>query len=90
VWAASYGTVELLDGVTAQIRRYGSREPAVLEALLHLLHGVAHRTGDPEVHRWIEDEIGRIVAAAERDVDEPYDVEKVRSAAVRPRHLSGT
>jgi uncharacterized membrane protein len=90
VWAASYGTVELLDGVTAQIRRYGSREPAVLEALLHLLHGVAHRTGDPEVHRWIEDEVSRIVAAAERDIDEPYDVEKVRSAAVRPRHLSGT
>jgi uncharacterized membrane protein len=90
VWAATHGTLELLDGVTAQIRRYGSGEPAILVALLHLLHGVAHRTGDPHVHAWVDDEIGRIVAAAERHVDEPYDVDKVRRAAARPRHLSGT
>jgi uncharacterized membrane protein len=89
LWAATHSTVELLDGVTAQIRRYGAGEPAILCALLHLLHGVGHRSGDPAVRAWIGEEVDRIVAAAERHVEDRYDVDKVRSAALRPQHYSG-
>ena len=63
------------------IRRYGSAEPTVAQALLRLLTTVLAATSAAE--RWdaIDAQAGFIVAAAERDVAEPADLAIVYAEA---------
>jgi len=63
------------------IRRYGSTEPTVAQALVRLLTTVL--TATPSAERWdaVEAQAGLIVAAAERDVAEPADLAIVYAEA---------
>ncbi|MDP9405671.1 MAG: DUF2254 domain-containing protein [Actinomycetota bacterium] len=72
---------DYLDTACGQIRRYGAREPAVLIALLWMLGEVDARCRSDEHHRQVAAQAALIVAAAERAIDEPCDVETVRNAA---------
>ena len=64
------------------IRRYGAREPTVVQALLRLLSTVLSATGD-EPERWaaIEGQADLVVAAAEREIIEPADLIIVHAEA---------
>jgi uncharacterized membrane protein len=70
------------------IRRYGSREPTVLMALMRLLAGCAEVVR-PDRARWIaiEQEADLILQDAIRAIAQPHDVEEVR-AAVAALHES--
>jgi uncharacterized membrane protein len=58
-----------------QIRRYATREPAVLSALVRLLTDVATTSADEKIDRCLDDEAKLIWADAERDVAQPADLE---------------
>ena len=64
-----------------QIRRYGAREPAATRALLWMLREIALCAASPEVRAHVAEQAAMIVAAAERETPEPYDVERVRRVA---------
>lgn len=70
--------VELACG---QIRRYGAREPAATRALLWMLREVALCARTDEMRALVRRQAAMIVAAAERETAEPYDVERVRHVA---------
>jgi uncharacterized membrane protein len=64
------------------IRRYGSREPTVVAALLRLLANCAAVAGgDPERLAAIEEQAHAVVAAAEREIVQPEDLAPVRVQA---------
>jgi uncharacterized membrane protein len=63
------------------IRRYGAKEPTVIQALLRLLTTVL--TAPADADRWsaIETQANLLVAAAEREVTEPADLAVVYTEA---------
>jgi uncharacterized membrane protein len=64
------------------IRRYGSAEPTVADALLRLLDACADVAGDnPEIRAAIEEQARIIIADAEREVPQPADLAIVRAEA---------
>jgi uncharacterized membrane protein len=64
------------------IRRYGSAEPTVADALLRLLDACTDVAGDnPEIRAAIEEQARIIVADAEREVLQPADLASVRAEA---------
>ena len=70
-----------LDSACGQIRRYGASEPAVVIALLEMLDGVAASASHDAVRDAIRDQAVLVVAAAERETQEPRDLAAVRAAA---------
>jgi uncharacterized membrane protein len=72
-----------LDLACGQIRRYGADEPAVAEALLDLLDGVAENTTSDDRRAVILDNLRMITAAAEQAVAEEADLRPVWAAAER-------
>lgn len=80
VWAASRPVSELLSSFVGGVRRYANHEPDIYVALLRLL-GVVIEECEPEVRAVARQERDRIVAAAERLIDEPHDLHLVTSAA---------
>jgi uncharacterized membrane protein len=73
---------ELLAIGVGLIRRYGAKEPTVIQALLRMLTTVL-TTGaeDPEVWTAVEREANLLVAAAEREAEEPADLAVVYTEA---------
>nr|WP_191498194.1 DUF2254 family protein [Mycobacterium simulans] len=67
----------------AQIRRYGSREPLVLAALLQLLSAVAQNCVDPARRVAVQTEIALGVRAAQRELTDESDRAMVVGAAAR-------
>lgn len=73
---------ELLALGVGLIRRYGPAEPTVVQALLRLLSTVlAASTDDPDRWSAIEGQADLLVAAAERAVVEPADLDVVHAEA---------
>jgi uncharacterized membrane protein len=69
---------------SAQIRRYGSKEPAVARALLRMLQTTASAAGDdPERRAAIHRHASLVLADAEREIAQPADLEAVRADAER-------
>ena len=62
------------------IRRYGAKEPTVIQALLRLLTTVLAASTDAERWAAIETQADLLVAAAEREVAEPADLAVVYTA----------
>lgn len=67
----------------AQIRRYGSREPLVLTALLQLLSAVAQNCVDPSRRVAVQTQIALVVRAAQREFADESDRAMVLGAAAR-------
>jgi uncharacterized membrane protein len=65
----------------AQIRRYGSREPLVLAALLQLLSAVAQNCIDASRRAAVRAQIDLVVRASERELTEQSDRAMVARAA---------
>ena len=64
------------------IRRYGSAEPTVADALLRLLDACVDVAGDdPEIWAAIQEQARIIIADAEREVPQPADLVLVRAEA---------
>ena len=82
---------ELLAIGVGLIRRYGAQEPTVIQALLRMLTTVL-TTGaeDPDVATAVQREANLLVAAAEREVQEPADpgrrLHRGRDAPPRAAH----
>ena len=78
---------ELLAIGVGLIRRYGAQEPTVIQALLRMLTTVL-TTGaeDPDVATAVQREANLLVAAAEREVQEPADLAVVYTEAETLRH----
>jgi uncharacterized membrane protein len=75
---------EYVDTVCGLLRRYGSHEPTVLVAVLRMLDGCADVcAGSPIRLGELRRQARLVVAAAERDLAEPADLEPVRLAAAR-------
>ena len=70
-----------LDLACGQVRRYGCDEPAVAIALLRMLRDVAACAETDQVREATTAQAALVLAAAEREIPEPYDVEQVRLAA---------
>jgi uncharacterized membrane protein len=83
---------EYLELVCGLLRRYGSHEPTVLVAILHLLASCAARTRDDDRRTAaLRREAALVLGAAERTID-AADLEQVRRAAARlpsPRSTDG-
>jgi uncharacterized membrane protein len=79
---------ELLAIGVGLIRRYGAQEPTVIQALLRMLTTVATTGGadDPDVATALEREANLLVAAAEREAQEPADLAVVYTEAETLRH----
>ncbi len=72
---------EYLAVMCGLIRRYGAREPTVLQALLRLLDSCADMTGDDQDRRGaIFEQADLILSDAEREIAQPADVVAVRDA----------
>ncbi len=64
---------------SAQIRRYGSKEPAVVRRLLHMLEaGGAACAADPSRTAVIAEHVRLLLADAERSIVQPADFEVIR------------
>ena len=82
---------ELLAIGVGLIRRYGAQEPTVIQALLRMLTTVL-TTGapDPDMATAVQREANLLVAAAEREVQEPADLAVVYTEAETLRHALPT
>jgi uncharacterized membrane protein len=88
---------EYLAVMCGLIRRYGTHEPTVADALLRLLGACADVAGnDPELCAAIEDQAHIIIADAEREIPQPADLisahaeaETLRRAVLRRRSTAG-
>ena len=67
------------------IRRYGAKEPTVIQALLRLLTTVLAASTDADRWAAIETQADLLVTAAEREVAEPDDLAVVHTEADTPR-----
>jgi uncharacterized membrane protein len=68
------------------IRRYGSREPTVVVALLDMLADCAAvALDDPDRRAALYEQAGLILGDAERDVAQPADLLPIRAAAAPPQ-----
>jgi uncharacterized membrane protein len=83
VWLPYPGFAAYLHVACAQIRRYGTREPLVLAALLQLLSAVAQNCVDPSRRKAVQAQIDLVVGVAERELPEESDRALVASAAAR-------
>jgi uncharacterized membrane protein len=73
---------EYLAVMCGLIRRYGTREPTVADALLRLLGACAGMAGDnPELCNAIAEQARIIIADAEREIPQPADLASPRSGA---------
>ena len=70
-----------LDLACGQIRRYGADEPAVAIAMLRMLSDVAACAETDVVRAATSEQATLVLAAAEREIAEPHDLEQVREAA---------
>lgn len=73
-----------------QIRRYGTREPLVLAALLQLLSSVAQNCVDPVRRAAVQTQIDLVVRAAERELTEESDRAMVVGAAASATEVVNT
>jgi uncharacterized membrane protein len=71
----------------AQIRRYGSREPLVLAAILQMLSAVAQNCVTESRRAAVQAQIDLVVRAAERDLAEEADRAMVTRAARAARSV---
>ena len=83
VWLSYPGFATYLHVACAQIRRYGTREPLVLAALLQLLSAVAQNCVDPARRKAVKAQIDLIIGVAERELPEESDRCMLASAAAR-------
>ena len=79
-WAAVRGTAELLQGFVGGVRRYAGSDPEIYLALLRLVD-VVDDVCRPDVLAVTRNERQRLVAAAQRQIAEPYDLGLVLEAA---------
>ncbi len=71
---------DYLDLACGQIRRYGSREPAVMAKLLWLLGEVGYAAPETGRGRLVAAQADLVVSAAERVIGEPHDLGWVKAA----------
>lgn len=83
VWLPYPGFATYLHVGCAQIRRYGSREPLVLAALLQLLSAVAQNCVDPARRVAVQTQIALVVRVAQRELTDESDRAMVVGAAAR-------
>jgi uncharacterized membrane protein len=81
VWLPYPGFETYLHVGCAQIRRYGSREPLVLAAILQMLSAVAQNCVSESRRAAVRAQIDLVVRAAERDLPEESDRAMVVHAA---------
>jgi len=81
VWLPYPGFDTYLHVGCAQIRRYGSREPLVLAAILQMLSAVAQNCVSESRRRFVQAQIDLVVRAAEREFAEESDRAMVAHAA---------
>lgn len=81
VWLPYPGFETYLQVGCAQIRRYGSREPLVLAAILQMLSAVAQNCVSESRRTAVQAQIDLVVRAAERDLAEESDQAMVVHAA---------
>lgn len=87
VWIPHPGFATYLHVGCAQIRRYGTREPLVLTALLQLLSAVAQNCVDPSRRAAVRTQIALVVQAAQRELADESDRATVIGAAARAREV---
>ena len=80
VWAAARELEEIIDDFCGEIRRNGSDEPLVVISLLQVLESV-YSVGDQNIKRFVVKQQKRIIAAAEKHIEDPVDLESVKKAA---------
>jgi len=83
VWLPYPGFATYLHVGCSQIRRYGTREPLVLAALLQLLSAVAQNCVDPSRRATVKAQIDLVVRTAERELPDEADRALVVGAAAR-------
>lgn len=83
VWLPYPGFATYLHVGCSQIRRYGTREPLVLAALLQLLSAVAQNCVDPARRATVKAQIDLVVRTAERELPDEADRALVVGAAAR-------
>ncbi|MGH3676043.1 MAG: DUF2254 domain-containing protein [Mycobacterium sp.] len=81
VWLPYPGFPTYLHLGCSQIRRYGTREPLVLAALLQMLSAVAQNCVDPSRRAAVRAQIDLVVRVAERELVEESDRAMVLGAA---------
>lgn len=81
VWLPYPGFATYLHVACAQIRRYGSREPLVLAAILQMLSAVAQNCVNESRRAAVKAQIDLVVRAAERDLPEESDRAMVAHAS---------
>jgi uncharacterized membrane protein len=81
VWLPYPGFDTYLHVGCAQIRRYGSREPLVLAAILQMLSAVAQNCVSESRRRVVQAQIDLVVRAADRELAEESDRAMVAHAA---------
>ncbi|OSC41069.1 DUF2254 domain-containing protein [Mycobacterium decipiens] len=83
VWMPVPGFATYLQVACAQIRRYGTREPLVLAALLQLLSAVAQQCVDPSRRAAVKTHIALVVRTAQREFADESDRAMIVGAAAR-------
>ncbi|WP_102143676.1 DUF2254 domain-containing protein [Mycobacterium hubeiense] len=83
VWLPYPGFATYLHLGCSQIRRYGTREPLVLAAVLQLLSSVAQNCVDPARRAAVQTQIDLVVRTAKRELTDEADRELVIGAATR-------
>jgi len=81
VWLPYPGFAAYLHVGCAQIRRYGTREPLVLAALLQLLSAVAQNCVDPARKAAVRAEIEMVIRVAQREMTDAADRAMLLGAA---------
>ncbi len=72
---------DYLDIACRQIRLYGARDAVVAAELLRLLEDVSRCATRPDRRRAVSEQADMVLAAAEREIVEPHDLDAVRRAA---------
>lgn len=83
VWSAVRSTPELLRTFVSGLRRYIKEDTPIWLALLHLLESVEPQA-DAELRDVIEVERTRILAATDKHITDPIDLQNIREAATPP------
>ncbi|MDP9072193.1 MAG: DUF2254 domain-containing protein [Actinomycetota bacterium] len=81
VAVATHDLQTYLDLACRQIRLYGARDSVVAVQVLHLLRDVGRCATRDEHRRAVRNQALLVVAAAEREIMEPHDMDAVREAA---------
>jgi uncharacterized membrane protein len=81
VWLPYPGFATYLQLGCSQIRRYGTREPLVLAALLQMLSAVAQHCVDPSRRATVKAQIDLVVRTAARELAEESDRAMITAAA---------